>query len=91
LVILAGGSVAVAGSISFIGLIVPHIARAFVGNDYRWIIPYSFLFGASLLLMADVAARFIIMPQEMPIGVMTAFIGTPFFIYIARRGFNSSE
>ncbi|GLB60911.1 FecCD family ABC transporter permease [Cytobacillus sp. NCCP-133] len=87
-VILAGGSVAVGGSIGFIGLIIPHIVRSLVGIDYRWIVPYSALFGASLLLLADVAARFVIMPQEMPIGVMTAFIGTPFFIYIARRGFN---
>lgn len=91
IVILAGGSVAVAGSIGFIGLIVPHIVRGFVGNDYRWIIPYSIFFGASLLLLADLGARFIIMPQEMPIGVMTAFIGTPFFIYIARRGLYSRE
>jgi len=80
--------VAVGGSIGFIGLIVPHIVRALVGIDYRWIIPYSVLYGASLLLLADVAARFVIMPEEMPIGVMTALFGTPFFIYIARRGFN---
>ena len=88
IVFLAGGSVAVGGSIGFIGLIIPHIVRGLVGTDYRWIIPYCAFFGASLLLLADVAARFIIAPQEMPIGVMTALIGTPFFIYIARRGFN---
>jgi iron complex transport system permease protein len=88
IIFLAGGSVAVGGSIGFLGLIIPHIVRGLVGIDYRWIIPYCALFGASLLLLADVAARFIIMPQEVPIGVMTALIGTPFFIYIARRGFN---
>jgi iron complex transport system permease protein len=88
IVCLAGGSVAVGGSIGFIGLIVPHIVRSFVGIDYRWIIPYCAIFGASLLLLADVAARFVIMPEEMPIGVMTAMIGAPFFIYIARRGFS---
>jgi len=88
IIILAGGSVAIGGSIGFIGLIVPHIVRSLVGIDYRWIIPYSALLGASLLLLADVAARFVIMPEEMPIGVMTALFGTPFFIYIARRGFN---
>ncbi len=87
-VILAGGSVSIGGSIGFIGLIIPHIVRGLVGTDYRWIIPFCALLGASLLLLADVAARFIIMPQEMPIGVMTAIIGTPFFIYIARRGAN---
>ncbi|MEK3936647.1 iron ABC transporter permease [Sporosarcina sp. FSL W7-1349] len=85
-IILAGSSVAVAGSIGFIGLIVPHVVKGLVGPDYRWVIPLSALLGASLLLLADVAARFVIEPQEMPIGVMTAFIGTPFFIYIARRG-----
>ncbi|MFB5674038.1 FecCD family ABC transporter permease [Paenibacillus terreus] len=88
IIVLAGGSVAVGGSIAFIGLIVPHIVRGLVGIDYRWIIPYCAILGASLLLLADVAARFIIMPQEVPIGVMTALIGTPFFIYIARRGFS---
>ncbi|WP_082087963.1 FecCD family ABC transporter permease [Domibacillus indicus] len=85
-VLLAGGSVAVAGSIGFVGLIVPHIVRGLVGPDYRWVIPFSALLGAILLLSADIAARFVIMPQEMPIGVMTAFVGAPFFIYIARRG-----
>jgi iron complex transport system permease protein len=85
-VVLAGGSVAIGGSIGFIGLIVPHMVRSLVGIDYRWIIPYCAVLGASLLLAADVAARFIIMPQEMPIGVMTACLGTPFFIYLARRG-----
>ncbi|PZD94317.1 iron-siderophore ABC transporter permease [Paenibacillus sambharensis] len=87
IIVLAGGSVAVGGSIGFIGLVVPHIVRGLVGTDYRWVIPYSLFIGASLLLLADVAARFIIMPQEVPIGVMTAIIGTPFFVYIARRGF----
>lgn len=85
IVVLAGGSVAVGGSIGFIGLVIPHIARGLVGIDYRWIIPYCALLGGSLLLLADVAARFVIMPQEMPIGVMTAVIGTPFFVYLARR------
>ncbi|MBO8170819.1 MAG: iron ABC transporter permease [Bacillaceae bacterium] len=88
IVFLAGGSVAIGGSIGFIGLVVPHIVRGLVGMDYRWIIPFCAFTGASLLLLADVAARFVIMPQEVPIGVMTAIIGTPFFIYIARRGFN---
>jgi iron complex transport system permease protein len=88
-VLLAGSSVAVAGSIGFIGLIIPHIARFLVGVDYRWVIPYSAVLGAVLLLLADLAARFLIMPSEVPIGVMTAFIGGPFFIYMARKGFRS--
>ncbi|OKL36933.1 FecCD family ABC transporter permease [Domibacillus mangrovi] len=90
-VLLAGGSVAVAGSIGFIGLIVPHMVRGLVGPDYRWVIPFSALIGAILLLLADIAARFVIMPQEMPIGVMTAVIGAPFFVYIARRGLSKND
>ncbi|WP_182533883.1 FecCD family ABC transporter permease [Fontibacillus panacisegetis] len=89
-VVLAGGSVAIGGSIGFIGLIVPHMARALVGADYRWITPYCVLLGASLLLFADIISRFVIMPEEMPVGVLTALFGAPFFIYLARRGFRKS-
>lgn len=88
IVLLAGGAVAVAGPIGFIGIIIPHVARWMVGIDYRWVIPYSGMLGAVLLLIADIGARYIIMPAEVPVGVMTAFIGVPFFIYIARRGIN---
>ncbi|WP_085991300.1 FecCD family ABC transporter permease [Oceanobacillus senegalensis] len=87
-VFLAGGSVAIAGPIGFIGMVIPHIARWLVGIDYRWVVPYSGILGAILLLTADIGARYIIMPAEIPVGVMTAFIGVPFFIYIARRGIN---
>lgn len=86
IVLLAGSSVAVAGPIGFIGIIVPHIARAFVGNDHRWLLPYCALIGGSLLNFADIGARYVLMPQEVPVGIMTAFIGVPFFIYVARRG-----
>jgi iron complex transport system permease protein len=88
IVLLAGSAVAVAGPIGFIGIIIPHIVRYLVGMDYRWVIPYCGVLGAILLVTADIFARFIIMPAEVPVGVMTAIIGTPFFIYIARRGFN---
>ncbi|WLR49940.1 iron ABC transporter permease [Bacillus tianshenii] len=86
IIVLAGGSVAVAGPIGFIGIVVPHLARALVGMDYRWVVPYAALLGGILLMVADVSARYVIMPQEVPVGVMTAIIGTPFFVYIARRG-----
>jgi iron complex transport system permease protein len=89
IVLLAGGSVAVAGPIGFIGLVVPHISRTLVGPDYRWLIPYCAVLGGVLLLVADIAARYVIMPEEVPVGAMTALIGAPFFIYIARRGFKS--
>ncbi|MBB3111706.1 iron complex transport system permease protein [Paenibacillus phyllosphaerae] len=88
-VMLAGGSVAVAGPIGFIGIVIPHIVRGITGLDYRLLIPYSALLGAILLLLADVAARFIIMPEEMPVGIMMAVIGAPFFIYIARKELRS--
>lgn len=85
-VLLAGGAVAVAGSIGLVGLVVPHLMRTWVGNDYRWLIPYSLIGGAVLLLLADVTARLIILPEELPLGIMTALIGGPFFVYIARKG-----
>jgi iron complex transport system permease protein len=85
IVLLAGGSVAVAGPIGFIGIIIPHMARYFVGNDHRWLLPYCAVMGAILLLAADLAARFVLMPKELPVGVLTALIGVPFFIAIARR------
>jgi iron complex transport system permease protein len=85
IVFLAGSSVAIAGPIGFIGIVVPHLARSLVGIDHRWIIPFCGLLGGILLMIADVGARYVIMPEEVPVGVMTAVIGTPFFIYIARR------
>ena len=83
-VLLAGSAVAVAGPIGFVGLIVPHLVRFFIGVDYRWILPYSAILGAILLVGADVGARLVIRPQELPVGVMTALLGAPFFIYLAR-------
>lgn len=85
-VLLAGGSVAIAGPISFIGIVVPHFARYLVGSDHRWIIPFSALTGGIMLVLADIGARYIIMPEEAPVGVVTALLGTPFFIYIVRKG-----
>jgi len=90
IILLAGGSVAVAGPIGFIGIVVPHLARSLVGIDHRWVIPYSAILGGVLLLLADIGARYVVSPEEVPVGVMTALIGTPFFIYIARRGFHKS-
>lgn len=86
IIVLAGGSVAVAGPIGFVGLVIPHIARFLVGINLRWVLLYSAFLGAILLLGADIAARFIAEPKEMPLGVMTALIGTPFFVYVARKG-----
>ncbi|GAB4548505.1 MAG: iron ABC transporter permease [Anaerolineae bacterium] len=83
-VLLAGGAVALAGPIGFVGLVVPHLVRFVAGVDYGWIIPYAALFGAILTTLADVGARMVIRPQELPVGVVMAFIGAPFFIILAR-------
>ncbi|WP_433744280.1 FecCD family ABC transporter permease [Falsibacillus pallidus] len=88
-VFLAGGAVAIAGPIGFIGIVIPHITKKIIGIDHRWVLPLSGMLGAILLLAADIGARYIIMPQEVPVGVMTALIGVPFFIYIVRRGFGA--
>jgi iron complex transport system permease protein len=84
-VLLAGSAVAIAGPIGFVGLVIPHVARFFVGVDYRWVLPYSALLGAMLLVSADIAARLVLRPQELPVGIMTALVGAPFFIYLARK------
>ncbi|PTY38702.1 iron-siderophore ABC transporter permease [Saccharospirillum sp. MSK14-1] len=84
-VVLAGGSVALAGMIGFIGLIIPHLARGLFGRDHRWVLPASALLGASLMLGADTLSRFIVPPQEIPVGALTALVGTPFFIIVARK------
>lgn len=83
-VMLAGGSVAVAGPIGFVGLVIPHMVRFLVGVDYRWVLPYTALAGALFLILSDVAARMLLRPVELPIGVMTALIGGPVFIYLVR-------
>ncbi|WP_411350105.1 FecCD family ABC transporter permease [Paenibacillus sp. WLX2291] len=84
-VLLAGSAVSVAGAVGLVGLVVPHLMRSLVGNDYRWLVPYCLFGGGILLLLSDVVARLIISPSELPLGVMTALIGGPFFIYIARK------
>ena len=83
--ILAGASVAVVGSVGFVGLIIPHLARYLVGVDYRWIIPSSAVLGALLMVAADLGARMINPPFETPIGVLTALVGVPFFLYLSRK------
>ena len=80
--IAVGASVAVAGMIGFIGLIIPHIIRMTFSADNRLVIPGSAILGASLLTLADLLARTIVTPAELPIGILTALIGTPVFIYI---------
>lgn len=80
-----GAAVAAAGMIGFIGLVVPHVLRLALGPDHRVLLPASALAGASLLLFADVAARWVLAPAELPIGIVTALIGAPFFLYLLLR------
>ncbi|SFL36138.1 iron complex transport system permease protein [Paenibacillus sp. 1_12] len=83
---LTGAAVAVAGPIGFIGLIIPHVTRFLIGVDYRWVIPCSGMFGGWFLLMADTVSRWVNPPLETPVGILTALLGVPFFLYLARRG-----
>ncbi|MGO2931852.1 FecCD family ABC transporter permease [Microbacterium sp.] len=85
-VILAGAATAIAGPIGFVGLVIPHVCRMLVGTDHRWLLPFSAVAGAALLLAADVVGR-VIAPsgEEIQVGIITAIIGAPFFIWIVRR------
>ena len=83
--LLTGAAVAISGLVGFVGLIVPHVVRLILGPDHRWLIPASFLSGAIFLVSADLIARMILAPSELPLGIVTAFIGAPFFIYLLRR------
>ena len=83
--LIIGVMVAFSGLIGFIGLMVPHLARMAFGSDHRLLIPVASLGGASFLIAADTLARTIISPSELPVGVITAFLGAPFFIYLLRK------
>ncbi|WP_328696035.1 FecCD family ABC transporter permease [Streptomyces sp. NBC_00342] len=83
--VLTGVGVAAAGPIAFIGLAVPHIARAIVGSDHRWVLPMAALIGPVMLLVSDVIGRIVFPPSEVPAGVMTALIGVPFLVTLVRR------
>lgn len=80
--LIVGTAVSLTGTIGFVGLIVPHLIRLLFGADHRLVLPGSFLLGASLLTIADLLARTIVMPSEMPIGIITAILGAPFFIWL---------
>jgi len=83
--ILGGAAVAVAGLVGFVGLLVPHLARLLVGHDFRKVLVVSIPLGAAVTLLADQAARLVLMPSEVPAGLVTALLGAPLMIYVARR------
>jgi iron complex transport system permease protein len=84
-VILAGATTAVCGPIAFVGLLVPHVSRLVVGVDHRWLLPFSAVGGAILLLVSDVLGRVVNRPGELDVGIVTAFVGAPVFIWIVQR------
>ena len=84
-VFLAGISTAIAGVISFVGLVVPHICRMIIGSDHKYLIPCSGIIGALLVLFADTVGRMAMRPNEIPVGVVTCIFGAPFFLYLLRR------
>jgi iron complex transport system permease protein len=84
-VLLAAASVSVAGPIAFVGLVAPHVARFVIGFDPRWTIPCAGLVGSTMLLAADLSARVLLAPREIPVGIVTAVIGAPVFIALVRR------
>lgn len=83
--LLAGGAVAAAGPIGFLGLVVPHGARYLSGPDHRWLLPYAAVLGAILMLLADVTGRVVMRPGELQVGIVLALVGAPFFIALVRR------
>ncbi|WP_353095133.1 iron ABC transporter permease [Tissierella praeacuta] len=85
ILILAGISVSVVGAVGFVGIIIPHASRFLVGMDYRLVIPSSAVLGSLLMVVADIGARMINPPFETPIGVLTALVGVPFFLYLSRK------
>jgi len=84
-VVLTACSVALAGPLGFIGLVIPHVMRLYVGSDYRWIVPYAALTGAVYLLSIDIVARIAIPPREISTGIITAMVGAPLFVHLVRR------
>jgi len=83
--LLTAAAVSVSGLVGFIGLVVPHVSRLLFGPDHRFLIPASALVGAIFLVLADLLARTLMSPAEIPVGIITALVGAPFFIYLLRR------
>ncbi|EPJ55408.1 MAG: hypothetical protein OFPI_03860 [Osedax symbiont Rs2] len=83
-IVLTACSVALAGPVGFVGLVIPHVIRFFVGADYRWVIPFCAIIGAAFLLSVDIVARTVISPQEISTGIITAIIGAPLFVYLVK-------
>lgn len=86
IVLLCGSATALAGPIGFLGLVIPHAVRSLTGPDYRWVLPFSMISAPILLIIADVIGRVVLLPGEVPAGIMTALVGAPVFVWLIRRG-----
>jgi iron complex transport system permease protein len=86
IVLLCGSATALAGPIGFVGLVIPHAVRSLIGPDYRWILPFSVISAPILLILADMIGRVVLLPGEVPAGIMTALVGAPVFVWLIRRG-----
>ncbi len=84
-ILLCGATTAICGPIGFVGLVVPHLCRLLIGVDYRWLLPFSTVAGACLLLASDVVGRVVARPGEIEVSIITALLGAPFFIWVVRR------
>ncbi|HIJ26815.1 MAG TPA: iron ABC transporter permease, partial [Gammaproteobacteria bacterium] len=83
--LLTATAVTLAGSVGFVGLVVPHMIRLISGGDHRLLIPASILLGGGLLILSDTLARTLLAPQQLPVGVVTAMVGVPLFLYLLQR------
>ena len=83
--LLTGAAVSVSGLIGFIGLIIPHMVRILAGPDHRFLLPMAAVLGAVVLILADLLARVLLAPEELPVGIVTALLGAPFFIHLLRK------
>lgn len=83
--LLAGAAVSIVGLLGFVGLIVPHMARLFIGSDYRYLFPGTILLGSSIVMICDTLARIIFAPAEIPVGIIMSALGAPFFLYLLRK------
>jgi iron complex transport system permease protein len=85
IIVLCGAATAACGPIGFVGLVIPHVARFITGPDYRWILPYSMVLAPAFLLAADILGRVVVRPAELQVGIVTAAVGGPFFVWLVRR------
>lgn len=86
--LLAGSAVSVVGLLGFVGLIIPHMARLFIGSDYRYLFPASILLGATIVVLCDTLARVLFAPMEIPVGIIISALGAPFFLFLLRKKAN---